>query len=95
MHAAEYKHLVLGLIFVKYVSDTFAARRAELTARLSNLNDDYFLPDADADALAPTWTTGTTTRGVGAGLGAEGVAGSRVYRCDGRDWWWNTQNIHS
>ncbi|WP_269209208.1 type I restriction-modification system subunit M N-terminal domain-containing protein [Methylobacter luteus] len=27
MDAAEYKHLVLGLIFVKYVSDTFAARR--------------------------------------------------------------------
>jgi len=31
MDAAEYKHLVLGLIFLKYVSDTFAARRAELT----------------------------------------------------------------
>jgi len=26
MDAAEYKHLVLGLIFVKYISDTFAAR---------------------------------------------------------------------
>ena len=24
MDAAEYKHLVLGLIFVKYISDTFA-----------------------------------------------------------------------
>lgn len=31
MDAAEYKHLVLGLIFVKYISDTFAARRVELT----------------------------------------------------------------
>ncbi|MBP6544979.1 MAG: type I restriction-modification system subunit M N-terminal domain-containing protein, partial [Piscinibacter sp.] len=30
MDAAEYKHLVLGLIFVKFISDTFAARRAEL-----------------------------------------------------------------
>lgn len=28
MGAAEYKHLVLGLIFLKYVADTFAARRA-------------------------------------------------------------------
>lgn len=36
MDAAEYKHLVLGLIFVKYISDTFAARRAELTTRLTN-----------------------------------------------------------
>ena len=30
MDAAEYKHLVLGLIFLKYVSDTFTARRAEI-----------------------------------------------------------------
>lgn len=27
---AAAKHLVLGLIFVKYISDTFAARRTEL-----------------------------------------------------------------
>lgn len=33
MDAAEYKHLVLGLIFVKYVSDTFADLRAELVPR--------------------------------------------------------------
>lgn len=32
MDAAEYKHLVLGLIFLKYVSDTFTARRAEIDA---------------------------------------------------------------
>ena len=31
MDAAEYKHRVLGLIFVKYISDTFSAKRAELT----------------------------------------------------------------
>ncbi|WP_448254695.1 class I SAM-dependent DNA methyltransferase [Ottowia oryzae] len=47
MDAAEYKHLVLGLIFVKYISDTFAARRAELTERLTNPDDDYFYGDAD------------------------------------------------
>ena len=52
MDAAEYKHLVLGLIFVKYISDTFAARRAELTTRLTNPADEYFLPDADAQAVA-------------------------------------------
>ena len=32
MDAAEYKHLLLGLIFVKYISDTFAARRTELAS---------------------------------------------------------------
>ncbi len=30
MDAAEYKHLVLGLIFLKYVRDTFTARQAEV-----------------------------------------------------------------
>ena len=32
MDAAEYKQLVLGLIFVKYISDPFAARRSEVAA---------------------------------------------------------------
>ena len=30
MDAAEYKHVVLGLIFLKYISDAFAAKHAEL-----------------------------------------------------------------
>ena len=32
MDAAEYKHVVLGLIFLKYVSDAFEARRQALLA---------------------------------------------------------------
>lgn len=32
--AAEYKHVVLGLLFLKYISDSFAARRDELKAEL-------------------------------------------------------------
>lgn len=32
--AAEYKHIVLGLLFLKYISDSFAARREELKAEL-------------------------------------------------------------
>jgi type I restriction enzyme M protein len=32
--AAEYKHIVLGLLFLKYVSDAFDARREELKAEL-------------------------------------------------------------
>ena len=47
MDAAEYKHLVLGLIFVKYISDTFSARRAELTRRFSDQSDDYYLEDPE------------------------------------------------
>lgn len=30
MDAAEYKHVVLGLIFLKYISDTFEQHRAKL-----------------------------------------------------------------
>jgi len=52
MDAAEYKHLVLGLIFVKFVSDTFAARRAELIRRFADESDDYFLHDCDDELLA-------------------------------------------
>lgn len=52
MDAAEYKHLVLGLIFLKYISDTFAARRSELTQRFADENDDYFLHDSDDELVA-------------------------------------------
>ena len=34
--AAEYKHVVLGLIFLKYISDAFEARRAALVQELSD-----------------------------------------------------------
>jgi type I restriction enzyme M protein len=33
MDAAEYKHVVLGLIFLKYISDAFEAKRAELESQ--------------------------------------------------------------
>jgi len=52
MDAAEYKHIVLGLIFLKYISDSFAARRAELERRFADENDDYYLGDDDSELLA-------------------------------------------
>ncbi|MES4683274.1 type I restriction-modification system subunit M [Pseudomonas aeruginosa] len=51
MDAAEYKHIVLGLIFLKYISDSFAGRRAELERKLTDENDDYYLGDDDPEAL--------------------------------------------
>ena len=50
--AAEYKHLVLGLIFLKFISDSFAARRAELARRFADENDDYCLLGASAEEIA-------------------------------------------
>ena len=50
MDAAEYKHLVLGLIFVKYISDTFVAKQQELNIRLRDPKDEYYFGKAsDAD----------------------------------------------
>lgn len=34
--AAEYKHIVLGLLFLKYISDSFENRRDELRSELTN-----------------------------------------------------------
>ena len=36
MDAAEYKHLVLGLIFLKYISDTFAKQQDKVREMVSD-----------------------------------------------------------
>ena len=41
MDAAEYKHVVLGLIFLKYISDTFEEHRAKLLAGSTAKTGDY------------------------------------------------------
>src|SRR5947208_10922394 len=48
VESAEYKHLVLGLIFLKYISDSFEARRQALDAELSNAQTDAFIVDPEA-----------------------------------------------
>ena len=50
MDAAEYKHIVLGLIFLKYVSDSFAEHRAELARRFADSEDEYFIDDGSLRA---------------------------------------------
>lgn len=52
LDAAEYKHLVLGLIFVKYISDTFLAKQIELKQRLRDPKDEYYFGDASDEELA-------------------------------------------
>jgi type I restriction enzyme M protein len=37
MDAAEYKHVVLGLIFLKYISDAFEEQHAKLEAERARL----------------------------------------------------------
>jgi len=51
LDAANYKHVVLGLIFLKYVSDAFEERQNELTELFKKDDDDniYYLPREDYD----------------------------------------------
>jgi type I restriction enzyme M protein len=45
VESAEYKHLVLGLIFLKYISDSFELRRQQLEAELSDRTSDAYSED--------------------------------------------------
>jgi type I restriction enzyme M protein len=45
MDAAEYKHIVLGLIFLKYISDAFDERRSELRSAFADEANDLYLDD--------------------------------------------------
>lgn len=47
LDAAVYKHVVLGLIFLKYVSDAFEERQNELRAQFTDPCHDYFMAPAD------------------------------------------------
>ena len=44
LDAANYKHVVLGLVFLKYISDRFDARREEILTKCQDPNDeDHYL----------------------------------------------------
>lgn len=43
MDAAEYKHIVLGLIFLKYISDSFEEQRKKILKLLTDKNSETFV----------------------------------------------------
>ncbi|MEB1550628.1 type I restriction-modification system subunit M [Xanthomonas campestris pv. campestris] len=47
LDAAVYKHIALGLLFVKYVSDAFEERQSELKAQFEDPAHDYYMSPAD------------------------------------------------
>lgn len=53
MDAAEYKHIVLGLIFLKYISDAFEEKHFQLKAVFENPRSDWYIkePTARYEAL--------------------------------------------
>ena len=53
LDAANYKHVVLGIIFLKYVSDAFEERQQELRQLFTQDDSDdniYFMPREDYDS---------------------------------------------
>ena len=52
VESAEYKHLVLGLIFLKYISDSFERRRSQLAAELADPDSDIY---TESEAERATW----------------------------------------
>jgi len=53
LDAAVYKHVVLGLIFLKYVSDAFEERQRELRAQFTDPAHDYCMDPAEYGAGDP------------------------------------------
>ena len=54
MDAAEYKHVCLGLLFLKYISDAFEERHEYLKRAVDDPKDEYYLPPSTrnrSDAL--------------------------------------------
>ena len=52
MDAAEYKHVVLGLIFLKYISDAFEERRTTLETELSDPKSEWYVAEPEARYLS-------------------------------------------
>jgi type I restriction enzyme M protein len=65
MDAAQYKEFVLGLIFLKYVSDAFTERRDQVAASLTDIPENRraaFLDDRDEYASANVFWVPETAR---------------------------------
>ena len=48
MDPAEYKHVVLGLVFLKYISDAFQERYKQLSLWTSDPSSDYYIKEPQA-----------------------------------------------
>jgi len=47
MDPSEYKHVALGLIFLKYISDAFVERQEQLFDEVSNPNSEWFVAEPE------------------------------------------------
>jgi HsdM N-terminal domain len=51
---SEYKHVVLGLVFLKYISDRFEERRRAIEEALSDPDSEDYIPNEKRRARGPT-----------------------------------------
>lgn len=49
MDAAEYKHLVLGLIFLKYISDSFVKQQEKIKKMVSDPKSEFFISETPSE----------------------------------------------
>jgi len=49
MDAAEYKHIVLGLIFLKYISDSFTEQKERIKTLVTDPKSDFFISENLSD----------------------------------------------
>lgn len=52
VNPSEYMHVVLGLVFLKYISDAFKERRLELQAAFKDPANDYYLGEDAGELIA-------------------------------------------
>ena len=51
MDAAEYKHIVLGFVFLKYISDSFNQQKEKIKELVTDENSDFFI-DSDISKIS-------------------------------------------
>ena len=71
LDAAVYKHALLGLVFLKYVSDAFEIRHQEVEAILRDENADYYLDPTGYDTTWRLAAMNMAIRGIDFNFGKE------------------------
>ena len=49
MDPAEYKHVVLGLLFLKYINDAFSERQEQLRSEVADPKSDYYVDEDERE----------------------------------------------
>jgi type I restriction-modification system DNA methylase subunit len=85
MDSGEYKHVVLGLIFLKYISDRFEQRHAQLVQEVANPSSDNCIIEPDERdsfvedrGATPTTSPSRSRRSISAPIATSRARGVRI-----------------